>query len=195
MVTTVFSQLAADGGKLDLPWSFDSCTPDLLHELGETLTGWVLDYNDSLVTQVKHLIPECWPMHPGLAREIAAIYSHWMRAFHSTHAVPYDATAFFERTLPGFQSRITGWLGPESDACLAGNHRAEWDKAVRGHIARVAEQQTRTAAALDGSRLAALAETRSAPPAQVEAADDPAVDLSTGEVMTPAAGEAHWLDA
>ena len=149
--------------RYDCPWSWDSLTPELTAPLSRALVDWVLDYNDNFVTRPAHLIPKCWPVHRGLAREIAAMYAHWMRAFHHATATPYDATAFYERTLPGFQSRIPGWLGPHPEKCQAGQHDSDWDKDVGDRIKQVQQASQETLRALDGDLAMLLSTTRSAP--------------------------------
>lgn len=149
--------------RYDLPWSWDSLTPELTAPLSRALVAWVLDYNDNFVTRPAHLVPMCWPVHRGLAREIAAMYAHWMRAFHHANATPSEATDFYTRTLPGFQSRITDWLGPNPQKCQGGEHDPHWDQDVAERINKVRGSARQTLQALDGDYAVLLATTRSAP--------------------------------
>lgn len=153
--------------KYDLAWSWDSLDADLLGTLGETLVDWVLDYNENFVVKPQQIIPKCWPVHRGLAREIAAIYAHWMRTFHHPEATPSDATYFYDRVLTDFQMRVPGWLGPHPERCQAGEHDREWDKDVADRITAVAAGRGETIRRLSETYAPQLAETRSAP----EAAD------------------------
>lgn len=149
--------------KYDWPWSWDSLTPELTSAESRALVAWVLDYNENFVVRSTQLIPACWPIHPGLAREIAATYSHWMAAFHHPKATPSDATYFYDRTLPPFQDRISRWLGPHGERCQAGSHDPDWDKDVADRIRHVREAARDTLRALDGGVAESLATTRSAP--------------------------------
>ncbi|PRZ43956.1 hypothetical protein CLV47_10180 [Antricoccus suffuscus] len=55
------------------------------------------------------------------------MYSSWASAFHGFEATPADAAYFYDRTLPGFQDRITMWPGRDPDACRAGQHSSGWN--------------------------------------------------------------------
>lgn len=149
--------------RYDWPWSWDSLAPELTGALSRALVDWVLDYNDNFVTRSVHLIPMCWPVHPGLAREIAAMYAHWMRAFHHANATAFDATSFYDKTLPSFQTRIAGWLGPHPEKCQGGEHDPQWDQDVAERIRKVRTTARQTLQALDGEHARRLASTRSAP--------------------------------
>lgn len=154
------------GDKYDLPWSWDSLRPNLIEPLSNALVDWVLDYNENFVVRSSALIPKCWPAHRGLAREIAAIYSHWMAVFHShgEEATPKSATYFYDQVLPGFQSRIRTWLGPKADECQAGSHPAAWNKDVAERVVEVAGHRAATLERLVSTYSSELAITRSAPP-------------------------------
>ena len=122
----IWGRLRVKGG-MDLPWSWDSNDEDLVESLSVTLVDFVRDYNATFVVKQAQLVPYCWPAHPGLAREIASLYASWASAFHGSGATPADATYFYDRTLPGFQDRVTMWLGPDPDACRAGQHPKDWN--------------------------------------------------------------------
>lgn len=149
--------------RYDWPWSWDSLTPELTAAQSRALVAWVLDYNENFVVRSSHLIPQCWPIHPGLAREIAATYSHWMAVFHHPKAQPSDGTYFYDRILPPFQERIVRWLGPHAERCQGGSHDPDWDKDVAERIGRVRDAAVDTLRALDGGLAQSLSLNRSAP--------------------------------
>ncbi|PRZ39679.1 hypothetical protein CLV47_11843 [Antricoccus suffuscus] len=122
----IWDRLHVTGGT-DLPWSWDSNDEQLVESLSVTLVDFVRDYNATFVVKQAQLVPYCWPAHPGLAREIASLYSVWASAFHGSAATPGDAAYFYDRTLPGFQDRVTMWLGRDPDACRAGQHPRDWN--------------------------------------------------------------------
>ncbi|MFV0535677.1 MAG: hypothetical protein ACK5MR_18815 [Cumulibacter sp.] len=142
----IASKVGAKHGPTELVWSIDSVPDDLAAAYRQALINWVLlDYNASFATRRAHVIPPCWPIHLGLAREIAAMWSHWQKIFHGDLGA-VDATAFYERTLPGFQSRIDGWLGKDPTACRSAQHPGDWNEqaALIGTTVN-SEQQTLTA--------------------------------------------------
>lgn len=158
--------------RYDWPWSWDSLTPDLIGPLGDALVDWVLDYNENFVVRPAHLIPKCWPVHRGLAREIAAMYSHWMAAFHHPKAEPSNATYFYDRVLPPFQDRIRHWLGPHGEKCQAGTHDVTWLKDVDERVQHVREAAPETRRALGDGLGAVLSATRTAPLESTEPTPD-----------------------
>ena len=145
----IAGKVGADSGPTELMWSIDSVPDDLAGNYRAVLVRWVLDYNVNFVTAAAHLIPPCWPLHPGLAREIAAIWAHWQKVFHGSLG-PLEATAFYERTLPGFQGRITGWLGKEAMACRSGEHPNEWNDQQQA-ISNIASWSSNTLAAFEAT--------------------------------------------
>ncbi|WP_153505064.1 hypothetical protein [Cumulibacter manganitolerans] len=186
MVLEHIQQRLKSEDRYDCPWSWDSLTPELTAAQSRALVAWVLDYNENFVVRSSHLIPQCWPIHRGLAREIAATYSHWMAVFHHPTATPSDATYFYDRVLPPFQDRISRWLGPHAEKCQAGTHDAGWDKDVAERVNRVHDSAGDTLRALDGGIAQSLATTRSAPAeGSDDTADDAAVGSSHGRLGSP----------
>ena len=94
------------------------------------------------------------------------MYAHWIRAFHHANATPSpsEATGFYDRALPGFQSRIGDWLGPHPEQCQAGTHDSQWDQDVSERVRQVRLAARKTLQALDGQFAVLLSSTRSAPP-------------------------------
>ena len=157
----IWSRLRVAGGA-DLPWSWDSLDEDLFDSLSVVLVDFVCDYNNTFVVKPGQLIPSCWPAHPGLAREIAALYATWITAFHQTKATPPDAAYWYDRTLPGFQDRITMWLGRDPDACRAGQHPDNWNDVaakIGAHNDRSANTLERLRSDGYAHRLSSLATT------------------------------------
>ena len=161
----IWGRLRVRGGT-DLPWSWDSNDEQLVESLSITLVDFVRDYNATFVVKQAQLVPYCWPAHPGLAREIAALYASWASAFHGSGATPGDAEHFYDRTLPGFGDRVAMWLGRDPDACRAGQHPRDWNdlaSKIESHDGR-AEATLQSLRDDYGSRLSVLISTPPRPP-------------------------------
>lgn len=114
------------------PWTWSSLTTGQAEELRELLDRFVTYYNDTFAIADPELIPACWPLHPALAHELAALYSVWVHAFQSGLAPADQAMSFYDRWLPGFQARLASrLLGTNSMRCTPGNHRADWNPAAK----------------------------------------------------------------
>jgi hypothetical protein len=111
------------------PWSWPSLTVAQAKDLREQLDRFVEHYNRTYVVNDKLLILGCWPWHPGLAHELAALYAQWVVAFCGSVAAE-PALYWHDRWLPGFQQRLPGWYGVGSDVCRPGLHVDDWNPAA-----------------------------------------------------------------
>ncbi|MEU7477087.1 hypothetical protein AB0A63_13960 [Lentzea sp. NPDC042327] len=81
-------------------------------------------------------IPPCWPQHPGLAMEIAALAYTWRAANIGPAATERDAQQWLHQWRPGFADRLArDWVHPD---CLDSDHRDE--QAVRANRFELAAQ-------------------------------------------------------
>lgn len=112
------------------PWTWASLTLGQARELTEQLDRFAEHHNRSYVVDDRHLILACWPQHPGLAHELAALYGTWVTAFCSGLASPELAMGWFDRWLPGFHARLPHWYGVGTEVCRPGQHVAKWNPAA-----------------------------------------------------------------
>lgn len=166
----IWKRLRVTGGA-DLPWSWDSLDEQLVESLSVALVDFVRDYNATFVVKQAQLVPYCWPAHPGLAREIASLYSSWASTFHTSSATPETAAYFYDRTLPGFQDRVTMWLGRDPNACRAGQHPRGWNDLAEKIESHDNRAET-TLASLREDYASRLSVLISAPPRPPEADDE-----------------------
>lgn len=113
------------------PWSWSSLTLSQAKELRTALDEFAEHYNRTYVVDDSLLVLSCWPLHPGLAHELAALYGSWLHAFLSGFSSGETAMAWHERWLTGFQSRISHWYGIGTDKCRPGMHVADWNPAAK----------------------------------------------------------------
>lgn len=118
---------------LEIPWNWASLTLPQARELRDLLDTFVHHhYNPVYAVKVGELIPACWPLHPGLAHELPAFYAQWVYVHQSGLADAEKAMHWHDRWLPGFRTRLPGWLG-SSDAVRCNptvGHRANWNEAA-----------------------------------------------------------------
>lgn len=113
-------------------FSWASLTLSQARELRELLDNFVVHYNATYAVEQAEVIPACWPLHPGLAHELAALYALHVHLFQSGLSGPDGAAGWFERWLPRFQERMPHWLGVASARCNPNvGHREEWSPVVR----------------------------------------------------------------
>lgn len=111
------------------PWTWSSLTLGQAKDLREQLDRFADHHNRTYVVDDKHLILACWPLHPGLAHELAALYGTWVTAFASGLSSAELAMGWHDRWLPGFHERLPHWYGIGSEACRPGDHVAKWNPA------------------------------------------------------------------
>lgn len=110
-------------------WSWATLTSRQAREVRAQLRRFVTFYNQTFVVEDQHLILGCWPLHPGIAHELPVLYAQWVVAFQGSIA-PEPALYWFDRWLPGFQSRTPRWFGLGDDRCKPGKHRGDWNPAL-----------------------------------------------------------------
>lgn len=123
------------------PWAWASLTVAQARDLRAQLDRFVAFYNATLVVEDKHLVLGCWPLHPGLAHDLAALHAVWVEAMMTAGGGPQQASAFYDRWLPGFQHRLPRWYGINTEVCKPGRHREDWNPSA----AKRAEAGKRTA--------------------------------------------------
>ncbi len=112
------------------PWTWASLTRGQARELVALLDRFADHYNRTYVVDDRFLILGCWPLHPGLAHELAALYGTWVAAFDHPHPTAEAAAFWLDRWLPGFQHRLPGWYGVGSEVCRPGLHLDDWNPAA-----------------------------------------------------------------
>jgi len=105
--------------ELPRPWDPGSCPADLRAELW----SWLLEVSAWINTQ--HLwnvsvtgIPECWPQHPHLVHDLAAVAS--ARHYTTFAASPAALDDWHHYCLTGFLDRLHHRL---ADGCQPGRHQ------------------------------------------------------------------------
>jgi hypothetical protein len=86
----------------------------------DLLLQWADYLNTTYTWTDDHLIPPCWPVHPGLERELTTLYWTYYEAFETEHSTPAAAQIWHDRYLPGFHTRLATWTTPE---CRQGKHQ------------------------------------------------------------------------
>jgi hypothetical protein len=112
------------------PWTWSSLTVGQARDLVEQLDRFVEHYNATYVVKDAHLVLGCWPLHPGLAHELATLYAAWVGAFCSGSSLPEIAHGWHDRWLPGFQARVRDWFGVGTEYCYPGTHIETWNPAA-----------------------------------------------------------------
>jgi hypothetical protein len=110
---------------LPRPWDPPSCPPVLRHELWPWLDDVARWINHEYSWSPQHTIPGCWPAHPSVAHELAALAC--LRRTAGTSLAPDLLEDWHRYALPAFLDRMVGRLG---NGCQPGRH-TEWPGAVR----------------------------------------------------------------
>jgi hypothetical protein len=104
-----------------LPWEPGTCPAELrqsIWEWCEAVAGWL---NHEYAWRPAHVVPPCWPYHPNIARELAALsFLHWQA---ETTADPQQMEEWNRNVLPLFFNRLIHALGPSG--CRDGEH-VDW---------------------------------------------------------------------
>lgn len=128
----------SDSERLPRPWEPASCPPSLRRELWkwcEAAATWI---NHEYAWRPVHMIPACWPHHPHIARELAALAcQRWMAEQATT---PELIEEWHRHTLPMFIDRAASRLG--EGRCRDDAHQ-EWPAQPRyaSFIAEAARQR------------------------------------------------------
>jgi hypothetical protein len=106
-------------------------------ELLQACENFITDYNATYAYVEEEIIPPCWLLHPGLAKEIPARMWLHHATHHGTKSTPTMIVDYYNRHLPGFRSRIEKMLGQQPKECQKGQHSATWrsniDTVINNH--------------------------------------------------------------
>jgi hypothetical protein len=107
------------------PWNWAALPSDHRETLVKLVDGFVASYNQWWAMTDAQLVPPCWPRHPALAYDLAALAwtFHW--AYLDRQVTP-DRAARFQAQLVPFADRLERWLGEQPDECRAGRHARDW---------------------------------------------------------------------
>lgn len=149
-----------DADELPKPWEPATCPDRLRREIWtwcEDAATWI---NHEHAWRPAQMIPACWPQHPHIARELAAITcQRWMAEQAST---PEPMEEWHRHTFPMFIDRLASRLG--EGKCRDGTHQ-EWPAQARyaAFIAESATQERQRQFDVDGGSAPGL---RTAPPSR-----------------------------
>jgi hypothetical protein len=111
----------AEGTDPELPWEPGTCQAHLRHSTWdwcEQVARWL---NHEYAWLPTHVVPPCWPLHPSIARELAALsFLHWQAA---ATADPQLMDEWNRNVLPLFFNRMFHALG--RSGCRDGEH-VDW---------------------------------------------------------------------
>lgn len=102
------------------PWDLAALTGDLEPAVWGWLDNVVMWLNYAYAWQDEQTIPACWPLHPGLANDLAAL------AFGRIDAYQTSTAAYVGRwhsDLEDLHRRMAAGLGENRRDCLKGDHR------------------------------------------------------------------------
>lgn len=136
------------------PWNPDTCPAVMRRAVWtwcEAVAEWI---NHEYCWRPDTMIPACWPAHPHIARELAALAVQRWIAEQATDPQPIEI--WHRDTYPGFCQRMTQRLGEST--CRAGRH-IDWPAAAR-HAAYLDSRPDRLAVITDDSRETVRAEQR-----------------------------------
>ena len=89
------------------PWAWTNLTPDEAVWIDDALDEFVEIYNRIHVATVDEVIPACWRLHPAAAQELPVQFWAWWNAHLDPTATIAVAVDYYQRVLPGFQTRLT----------------------------------------------------------------------------------------
>ena len=111
------------------PWAWTNLAADEATWVDEALDEFVETYNRVHVNSLDEVIPACWRMHPAAAQELPVQYWAWWNAHVDPTATVAVAVDYYQRVLPGFQSRLTTrLLGKSAVNCRKGRHAPAVDR-------------------------------------------------------------------
>ncbi|MDT0267639.1 hypothetical protein RM844_15230 [Streptomyces sp. DSM 44915] len=111
---------AADALEAPHPWDLCALTGDLAEAVWTWLDDVAVWLNATYAAQDHQVIPACWPHHPSIAHDLAAL------AFSRLDVYQASTAAYVGRwhhDLEDLHRRMTTTLGPNSP-CHRGNHDA-----------------------------------------------------------------------
>jgi hypothetical protein len=89
------------------PWAWTNLSPDEATWLDDALDEFVETYNRIHVNSVDEVIPACWRLHPAAAQEMPVQFWAWWNAHVDPTATVAVAVDYYQRILPGFQTRVS----------------------------------------------------------------------------------------
>jgi hypothetical protein len=101
------------------PWDPPSCPPLLRQELWQWLdsvAGWL---NHEYSWGAERVIPACWPAHPHIVHELAALACLRLAVGHALTVDPLED--WHRYAVPTFYDRMTARLGAQP--CTPGSHK------------------------------------------------------------------------
>lgn len=111
------------------PWAWTNLTSDEAAWIDDALDEFVQTYNRIHVATVDQVIPACWRLHPAAAQELPVQYWAWWNAHLDPTATIAVAVDYYQRVLPGFQTRLaTRLLGKSAVNCRKGRHASTVDR-------------------------------------------------------------------
>lgn len=125
------------GDGLARPWSPNSCPAEMRRDMWvwcEAVAEWI---NREYCWRPDTMIPACWPAHPHIARELAALAVQRWIAETSRDVTPLEV--WHRDSYPGFCNRMTQRLGEST--CRSGRH-IDWPADPR-HTAYLDSQPRR----------------------------------------------------
>ena len=99
-------------GPLELlprPWLPHTCHPRLLRDLLQWLDEVAAWINHDYTWKITRPIPDCWPEHPHILHELAALA--WLRLVAGDALDPGPLEDWHRYALPSFLTRLTDRLG------------------------------------------------------------------------------------
>lgn len=118
-------QIAALGDVEDLPrpWEPASCPAELRKDIWEWVDLVVAWLNREYAWRTPSVIPECWPMHPHIARELPVLA---VLRWHAEEALePAPMEEWNRYAYPMFCDRLDTRLGGAGSGCRNGEH-TDW---------------------------------------------------------------------
>lgn len=95
--------------KLDRPWLPHTCHPRLLRDLLQWLDEVAAWFNHDYAWKLARPIPDCWPQHPHIVHELAALA--WLRLLADEALDPGPIEDWHRYALPSFFNRLAERLG------------------------------------------------------------------------------------
>lgn len=111
------------------PWAWTNLSSDEATWLDDALDEFVETYNRIHAIGVDEVIPACWRLHPAAAQELPVQFWAWWNAHVDPTATVAVAVDYYQRVLPGFQTRLaTRLLGKSAVNCRKGRHAPAVDR-------------------------------------------------------------------
>lgn len=165
-----------DPARLPRPWLPDTCTdPQLRRDLWAWLDAVTIWLNQEYTWDPDDLIPACWPAHPHLVREIAAVADQYRRARAALESTALEE--WHRYTLPMFTDRMRRRCRQH---CESNGHRTTpgYGRQQRHTTTEAAARQS-----LYDADIATLDASAPSPPPERSGPRLVVVDPNTGEIL------------